>query len=138
MLFRSAAGLSPFDPDAAAIRAGRTMLEEIDRHAASGASFAFETTLSGHTYLKRIEAWRAAGFEVELVFLSLHSPEEAIARVAARVRQGGHNVAANVIRRRFESGLRNFLTIYRDRVNYWQWIDNSGPVSRLLEEGRNP
>jgi len=54
------------------------------------------------------------------------------------VGQGGHDVPADVIRRRFESGLRNFLTVYRDRVDYWQLIDNSGPVSRLLEEGRNP
>jgi predicted ABC-type ATPase len=131
-----AAGLSPFDPDAAAIRAGRTMLEEIDRHAASGASFAFETTLSGHTYLRRIEAWRAAGFVVELFFLSLPTDEDAIARVATRVRQGGHDVPPAVIRRRFKTGLRNFLQVYRDRVDYWQWFDNSGPVPRLLEEGR--
>jgi len=59
-----AAGLSPFDPDAAALRAGRMMLSEIDRHAAAGRSFAFETTLSGHTYLRRIDTWRAAGFTV--------------------------------------------------------------------------
>jgi predicted ABC-type ATPase len=54
-----AAGLSPFDPDAAAFRAGRRMLEEIDAHAAAGRSFAFETTLSGHTYIRRIAQWRA-------------------------------------------------------------------------------
>src|SRR5882757_6550624 len=54
-----AAGLSPFDPDVAAFRAGRMMLEEIDRHAAAGRSFAFETTLSGHTYIKRIAKWRS-------------------------------------------------------------------------------
>src|SRR3954470_15121180 len=42
-----AAGLSPFNPEAAAFRAGRLMIEEIDRNAAAGISFAFETTLSG-------------------------------------------------------------------------------------------
>ncbi|HEV7922528.1 MAG TPA: AAA family ATPase [Thermoanaerobaculia bacterium] len=130
-----AAGLSPFDPDAAAIRAGRMMLSEIDRHAAAGRSFAFETTLSGHTYLRRVDVWRAAGFVVELIFLSLTSPEEAIARVAMRVRQGGHDVASDVIRRRFDSGLRNFQLVYRDRVDYWQWFNNSGPRPQLLEEG---
>ena len=55
-----AAGLSPFDPGAAAIRAGRVMLSEIDRHAAAGRSFAFETTLAGHTYMHRIGAWRSS------------------------------------------------------------------------------
>lgn len=132
-----AAGLSPFNPDAAAFRAGRMMLAEIDRHSAAGRSFAFETTLSGHTYARRIDTWRAAGFTVELIFLSLGSAEEAIARVAMRVRQGGHDVPHDVIRRRFASGMRNFLGLYRHRVDYWQWFDNSGHGPRLIEEGAN-
>jgi predicted ABC-type ATPase len=130
-----AAGLSPFDPDAAAFRAGRLMLAEIDRNAAAGESFAFETTLSGHTYMRRISRWRSAGFRVKLVFLSLPTAEDAIARVAARVQHGGHDVPADVIRRRFTIGLRNFLDVYRDLVDYWQWIDNSIPNGVLLEEG---
>lgn len=132
-----AAGLSPFDPDAAAIRAGRMMIEEIDRRAAAGESFAFETTLSGHTYLRRIDRWREAGYVVAMWFLSLGSPEEAIARVATRVRQGGHDVAPDVIRRRFSIGLRNFLDVYRYRVTDWQLFDNSGLTPILLEEGSN-
>jgi len=74
---------------------------------------------------------------VELIFLSLGSPEEAIARVAMRVRQGGHDVPPDVIRRRFASGMRNFLEIYRHNVDFWQWFDNSGPRPRLVEEGAN-
>jgi predicted ABC-type ATPase len=96
-----AAGPSPFDPDAAAFRAGRLMIAEIDAHAAAGRSFAFETTLAGHTYLRRIQQWRGNGYIVELIFLSLLSVEEAVQRVATRVRQGGHAVAEEVIRRRF-------------------------------------
>lgn len=132
-----AAAFSPFAPEVAAFRAGRIMLREIDRHAAEGRSFAFETTLAGHTYVHRIERWRAQGFVVELIFLSLGSVEEAIARVAMRVRQGGHDVAQAVIRRRFASGMRNFLEIYRPRVDFWQWYDNSGPRPKLVEEGAN-
>lgn len=132
-----AAGFSPFDPEAAAIRAGRLMLREIDAHAAAGRSFAFETTLAGHTYLRRIEAWRASGYGVKLMFLALRSPEEAITRVAARVQQGGHDVAPDVIRRRFAAGLRNFRDVYRYRVDHWQWFDNSGSFPQLLEEGSN-
>lgn len=132
-----AAGLSPFQPEVAAMRAGRVMLQEIDRNAAEGRSFAFETTLSGHTYARRIDAWRASGYVVKLVFLALAHPDEAVARVAVRVRQGGHDVAEKVIRRRFITGMRNFLEVYRHRVDYWQWFDNSGPVPRLLEEGTN-
>src|SRR5258706_3348236 len=73
-----AAELSPLNPGGAAIRAGRVMLEEIDRHAAAGANFAFETTLSGHTYVKRIQKWRSDGYIVKLLYLALRSPEEAI------------------------------------------------------------
>ncbi len=132
-----AAGLSPFLPESAAFRAGRLMLEEIARHAADGRSFAFETTLSGLTYARMITGWRAAGFAVKLIFLSLATPEEAIARVAMRVRQGGHDVSPEIIRRRFAAGLREFQDVYRHRGDYWQWFDNSGDTPILNDEGAN-
>ena len=132
-----AAGLSPFQPDAAAFRASRLMLEEIAAQAAAGRNFAFETTLSGRTYAAMIPAWRSAGYQVKLLFLGLESFEEAIARVAMRVRQGGHAIPPAVIRRRFALGLKNFKDVYRPRVDYWQWYDNGGPTPRLLEEGVN-
>ena len=61
-----AAGLSPFQPEAAAIRAGRLMLEEIDDCVARSESFAFETTLAGLVYLRRIRHWRKLGYHVSL------------------------------------------------------------------------
>jgi predicted ABC-type ATPase len=91
--------------------------------------------LSGLTYVRMIDAWRASGHTVKLLFLSLASVEEAIARVAMRVRQGGHDVPAETIRRRFASGLHNFEHVYRDRVDYWQKFDNSGTRPVLVEEG---
>jgi predicted ABC-type ATPase len=130
-----AAGLSPFDPDRAAIRAGRIMLSEIERRVRKGESFAFETTLSGHVYARMIPRWRADGYQVRLLFLSLPSAEFAVARVAMRVAQGGHNVAPSVIRRRFDGGLRNFHQIYLNLVNKWEWYDNSGSTPRLISEG---
>jgi predicted ABC-type ATPase len=132
-----AAGLSPFDPQRAAIRAGRIMLSEIERRVRKGESFAFETTLSGHVYARMIPRWRSDGYRLRLIFLSLPHPDIAITRVAARVAQGGHNVASAVVRRRFHSGLRNFQDIYKDLVDKWEWYDNSGNVPRLIsEEGR--
>jgi predicted ABC-type ATPase len=114
------------------------MLEEIRRHAAEQHSFAFETTLSGLSYARMIDRWRRDAYVVKLIFLSLASPEEAIARVAMRVRQGGHNVPAETIRRRFASGAVNFREIYCRRVDYWQLFDNSGESPLLLEEGSKP
>jgi len=128
-----AAGLSPLDPDAAAIRAGRIMLDEIDRHAVEGRSFAFETTLSGRSYLQRIDSLKAAGYVVELIFLSLNSSDQAIARVATRVAQGGHSIPPDVIRRRFDAG-RNLLQSYRVHVDGWQWYDNGGDCPILLDQ----
>ena len=129
-----AAGLSPFDPARAAIRAGRIMLSEIERRVRKGDSFAFETTLSGHVYARMIPGWRSAGYEVRLIFLSLLNPEIAIARVAARVAQGGHDVARAVVRRRFESGLRNFQDGYVGLVDKWERYDSSGNTPRLRSE----
>jgi predicted ABC-type ATPase len=133
-----AAGISPFRPDLAAFRAGRLMLEEIRRHTAEGRSFAFETTLAGLSYAPMIDRWRVSGYLVKLIFLALASPEEAIARVAVRVRQGGHHVPDETIRRRFATGLAHFRDIYRHRVDFWQMFDNGGVSPILLEEGNNP
>lgn len=130
-----AEGLSPFYPDVAAVRSGRVMLSEIRRHARAGRSFAFETTLSGRTYIRKIRRWRAAGYRVTLFFLSLPKPEDAIVRVRQRVSQGGHHVPEVVIRRRFAAGWRNFRTIYQYEVDDWFWFDNSGSIPVLIERG---
>jgi predicted ABC-type ATPase len=132
-----AAGLSPFDPDKASLRAGRLVLHEIQRRVRMGESFAFETTLSGRRYARLIPFWRNAGYQVKLIFLSLPTAELAIARVLSRVAQGGHNVPEEVVRRRFKAGLRNFQEIYRELASSWVLYDNSGPEPRLIESGDN-
>ena len=132
-----AAGLSPFNPNRAAIQAGRIMLSEIQRRVRKGESFAFETTLSGHVYAQMIPGWRNSGYRVRLIFLSLADPEMAISRVKIRVAQGGHNVGSAVIRRRFDAGLRNFQDIYQHLVDKWEWYDNSGNTPQLISEAGN-
>lgn len=132
-----AAGLSPFAPEAATIRAGRLMLQEIASCARRGENFAFETTLSGLTYLAHIARWRKQGYHVSLFFLALLDAEVAVARVAERVRQGGHHIPAEVIRRRFAAGLRNFNEAYKPAVDAWAKYDNVGERPLLLEWGEN-
>jgi predicted ABC-type ATPase len=129
-----AAGLSPFAPELAAFKAGRLMLEEIASHVKRGDNFAFETTLSGVTYAQMIPVWRSSGYVVELAFLSLPDVEMAIERVAIRVKQGGHNVPEEVIRRRFAQGIQNFER-YKLLVDSWQLYDNSYIPAILIEEG---
>jgi predicted ABC-type ATPase len=129
-----AAGLSPFDPGRASIRAGRIMLSEIERRVRKGDSFAFETTLSGHLYAKLIPQWRKDSYRLKIIFLSLPNSDVAIARVAARVAQGGHDIPSAVVRRRFDSGLRNFRDVYQRLVDRWEWYDNSDRRPRLISE----
>jgi predicted ABC-type ATPase len=130
-----AAGLSPFSPELVAVRAGRIMLEQISDHVRKGDSFAFETTLSGKIYQRLIPQWRGLGYVVKLFFLELPTPEMAVARVRQRVAAGGHNVPEEVIRRRFESGRRNFEYIYKPLVDEWVLYDNSGEEPVRLDEG---
>ncbi len=130
-----AAGLAPFYPAGAAVRAGRLMLLEMRRYLEQGASFALETTLSGRSYAQHIPEWQAAGYRVNLIYLKLRSIRLALARVKARVTQGGHHVPATVVRRRFKVGWANFEQVYRSLVNHWELYDNSGVSPLLLEQG---
>jgi predicted ABC-type ATPase len=133
-----ARGLSPFAPETEAFQAGRIMLNQIAAKVKAGASFAFETTLSGKSYARHIREWRDRGYHVKLVFLSLPSVELAVSRVKSRVVQGGHSVPEAVIRRRFVAGLRNFQTVYRPIVSSWIVYNNAGPTPVILAVGENP
>jgi predicted ABC-type ATPase len=129
-----AAGLSPFKPELAAIAAARVVLHEIDRLAKARSDFAFESTLSGLTYVRRIESWRRAGYRVEIVYLRLESTQLALKRVAARVRQGGHDVPLADVLRRYSRGWMNFQSIYRPLADSWAVYENSGRSPQLLEK----
>jgi predicted ABC-type ATPase len=132
-----ALGLSQFRPETVEFAAGRVMLTRLKALASMRRDFAFETTLASRTFAPWLETLRGSQYRVHLAFLSLPSPDLAVARVAERVRQGGHDVAEKVIRRRFTGGLRNFHTIYREVADSWQFFDNSelaGP--RLIASGR--
>lgn len=132
-----ASGLNPFAPEEEAFKAGRLMLEEINECVHNGESFAIETTLSGLSYLLRIKQWRELGCHVSIIFLCLPDAEMAIARVAERVRQGGHDVPEPVIRRRFAAGLRNFHELYKSAVDAWALFDTKGEAPVLLEMEEN-
>ena len=93
-----ASGLSPLKPDLAAIAAARMLLRELDRLAAERIDFAFETTLSGLSYVRRLQTWKQAGYRVEIVYLRLGTTQLPLRRIASRVRQGGHNGAGRTSR----------------------------------------
>ena len=131
-----AQGISGFDPDAAAIAAGRTMLARLHELAIARRDFAFETTLASRSFAPWISALRDSGYQFALVFLSLPSADIAIARVAQRVASGGHHVPSSTVRRRFDRGLANFLSLYRPLSDSWRLYDNSEAARlRLIADG---
>ncbi len=129
-----ASGLSPLKPELAAVAAGRLLLKELDRLATARVDFAFETTLSGLVYAARLKRWKASGCRIEIIFLRLASPSLALRRIAARVRQGGHDVKRADVLRRFDRGWRNFRHVYQPVADAWTVYDNSGETPRLLEK----
>ncbi len=120
-----AAGLSPFSPELASIRAGRLMLEQIHNFSRQKVDFAFETTLSGLSYIKKLNAIKADGYRIVLLFLWLRSPEIGIMRVNQRVKRGGHDVPEPTIRRRYYRGLFNLFKHYLALADTWIIFDNS-------------
>jgi predicted ABC-type ATPase len=130
-----AGGLSPLRPELAALTGGRLFLAELDRLARARADFAFETTLSGLVYLRRLKRWKTDGYRIEITYLRLPSPQLALRRIAARVRQGGHNVPRADVLRRFTRGWLNFEKVYRPLADAWAVFDNSGAMPRLLDQG---
>lgn len=128
-----AAGLSPLKPELAALNAGKLFLNELDRLAKLRLSFAFESTLSGLTHVNRLKRWQAAGYQIEIVFLRLASPQLALRRIAVRVKQGGHDVPRVDVLRRFDRGWKNFESAYKPLADKWAVYDNSGGSPQLLE-----
>jgi predicted ABC-type ATPase len=111
------------------------VLAELNRLVKARKDFAFESTLSGRTYLRLMKRWKAVGYRIEMVFLSLPSVELALQRIAARVRQGGHDVPEADVVRRFGRSWKNFRDVYRFLADVWAVYDNSGEAPQLLEEG---
>ncbi|MDE3084694.1 MAG: Zeta toxin family protein [Verrucomicrobiota bacterium] len=131
-----AAGLSPLQPALAAMESGRIFLAELDRLSAARHDFAFESTLSGLAYVDRIKKWKLRGYRIELVYLRLDSPEIALKRIVARVHEGGHNVPAADVRRRFFRSWRNFQIVYGPLSDAW-WLYDAGHRPPLLLEKRS-
>jgi predicted ABC-type ATPase len=120
-----ASGLSAYAPEKAAIQAGRAMLERMRFLASENENFAFETTLASRSFAPWLAKLKKNGYSFHLTFLLLDSADLAVSRVAERVKMGGHFVPEEVIKRRYQAGLRNFFGLYAPIANSWQMYDNS-------------
>ena len=125
--FLRQAGGEYFNPDEAARRL-RTADPALDVAAANGRAwaigrglleraiqerhdFAFESTLGGRTITRLLLTAARDGLAVRVWYAGLPSPEAHLARVAARVRRGGHDIPEEAVRRRFDDSRRNLVTL---------------------------
>jgi len=132
-----AQGLSPFSPGAAAIKAGKLVLEQIHRFANRGVDFAFETTLSGKLYVNLFKSLKIKGYKIHLFFLWIPDADLALSRIETRVARGGHNVPAEDVIRRFRRSISNFFRLYQPFLDSWSLLDNTGPIPILIAEKKN-
>lgn len=121
-----AQGLSPFSPRTAAIKAGKLVLKSIAEFASAGRDFGFETTLAGRTHLALFRKLRSGGYRIHLYFLWVPAPALSLLRIKNRVLDGGHNVPAADVLRRFHRSISNFFGTYAEAASTWMLFDNSG------------
>ncbi len=126
-----AKGLAPRHPESMALTASKLMIQRLKELLNEDKSFAFETTASGSNYIKHLKFAKSKGYEVSLTFLRLTKPEEAIKRVAQRVKQGGHHVPEESIKRRYYLGLKNLINHYLPLADEALIMDNSSERSSI-------
>jgi predicted ABC-type ATPase len=127
-----AAGMSPLAPERERVAPGRLFLAEIERHIQARHDFGFETTLAGRGYLRLIRRLKSDGWRLHLIYLALPSPEMARVRVAQRVRDGGHDIPAADIERRFVRSLKNLFAVYATAVDRVECLLNSGETPETV------
>lgn len=130
-----ASGISPFNPESVAIEAGRFMLTRIDHLMQAGEDFAFETTLSTRSYVSLIKKAQALGYNVQLCYFWLNSPQLALSRVKSRVAKGGHHIPEDVIIRRYYRSVENLVSLYIPVVDKWSVYDNTNKKPALVATG---
>jgi predicted ABC-type ATPase len=124
-----ARGLSPYDPEAVAMEAGRIAVTRIRELISSRIGFTWETTLSGKTAIVWLPQAR---YVLKTYFLWVRNPETTIRRIRQRVVEGGHDITEDVSRRRFFKTIQNFFTIYRPLMTSWKLYENELLGPRLL------
>lgn len=130
-----AKSLSPYNPAAASVRAGRYMLMKINYLLRRGETFGIETTLATRTLLRLVATAQKAGYEVTILYFWLSSPQMAIERVKRRVASGGHDIAEEVVKRRYYMGLDYLFNYYIPVCDHWILADNSTAPFKVIAQG---
>jgi predicted ABC-type ATPase len=115
------------------------MIDRLDEFAKSGKNFAFETTCAGRRHSVFLKKCRSLGYRITLIYLWLPSADFAIARVAQRVREGGHRIPNEVVVRRYAAGLHNMRHLYLPLADIAHIYDNAAqqgtPIMSCVANG---
>lgn len=130
-----ARGISPFAPPSADLDAARVLLRRIRSLIDRCDTFAFETTLASRSYVPLLREAIASGYNVHIVYIWIDSVERALSRIAARVAEGGHDVPAETVRRRYHRSLRHLFDLYMPLATTWSLYDNSGSIVVVIADG---
>lgn len=131
-----AQGLSPLDTRSVEAEAARIFLRRLNELIEDRADFAFETTLSGRSYVRLFRRLRNTGFDIVLFYLWIPGVEFSAARVASRVENGGHDIPPEAIARRYLRSLRNLFALYMPLAARTLIFDNSAEKATLIAELR--
>jgi len=129
-----AQGLSPFSPGSVSIKAGKLVLTQIYEFAKKKFNFGFETTLSGKSYVRLLKKLKEDGYKIHLFFLWIPGYQLAIERIKERVLEGGHDVPATDVRRRFNRSIANFFELYQPLLDSWMLFNNAGIIPALIAQ----
>ena len=130
---RIARTINPANPKAAGLEGGKEALRRFQQAIEQGRSVSMETTLTGQTAVMRMRQAKDAGYDVSLVYVALRAPDLNVERVQARVRQGGHDIDPDLIRKRVGTSMANLpraLAIADQAIV----LDNSEKAYRTILE----
>ncbi len=113
------------------------MLERIKMLAERREDFGFETTLAGTVFANLLDNLKESGYQIHIFYLWVQNADIAIARIADRVRRGGHSVPDEVVRRRFSRSISNYFCLYRSSAHYWALFDNSTETPTVIASGES-
>jgi predicted ABC-type ATPase len=132
-----AIGFGPSDFEKASFVAGRVLLSDIKSKIQRGESFCFESTLSGLTYARILDAAKKQGYSIQIYFIGLKLISLNLSRIKKRVEQGGHHIPTKVVKRRHLRCYENFWKIYKVISDDWSILDNSGKRPRLIHNKKS-
>jgi len=126
-----ARNINPSDPRSVDVAAGREAIAILKDTLAKNVSFTMESTLTGKSIIKRLQAAADQGYDTRLRYIGLESAEMNIQRVRQRVKKGGHHIDDAVVVRRYDESRSNLIIAAKiaNRIEIW---DNSLELSNLI------